>query len=55
MAYENYKVVSVEVRGKVAYATINNPPINLITGRCWTTSSACRANSKPTRICSWSC
>lgn len=31
MAYENYKVVSVEVRGKVAYATINNPPINVIT------------------------
>lgn len=31
MAYENYKVVRVEVRGKVAYATINNPPINVIT------------------------
>jgi enoyl-CoA hydratase/carnithine racemase len=31
MAYENYKVISVEIRGKVAYATINNPPINLIT------------------------
>lgn len=31
MAYENYKVVNVEVRGKVAYATIDNPPINLIT------------------------
>ncbi|MBE3602076.1 enoyl-CoA hydratase/isomerase family protein [bacterium] len=31
MAYENYKVISVEIRGKVAYATINNPPINVIT------------------------
>lgn len=31
MAYENYKVVNVDVRGKVAYATIDNPPINLIT------------------------
>ncbi len=32
MAYESYKLITVEVRGKVAYATINNPPINLITG-----------------------
>jgi enoyl-CoA hydratase/carnithine racemase len=31
MAYETYKLVAVEQRGKVAYATINNPPINLIT------------------------
>jgi enoyl-CoA hydratase/carnithine racemase len=31
MAYENYTLIRVEVRGKVAYATINNPPINLIT------------------------
>jgi enoyl-CoA hydratase/carnithine racemase len=30
MSYETYKLVTVEVRGKVAYATINNPPINLI-------------------------
>lgn len=32
MAYESYKLITVEIRGKVAYATINNPPINLITG-----------------------
>jgi len=32
MAYETYKLVTVEVRGRVAYATINNPPINLING-----------------------
>jgi hypothetical protein len=31
MAYENYKLVRVEIRGKVAYATIDNPPVNLIT------------------------
>jgi enoyl-CoA hydratase/carnithine racemase len=31
MAYDNYTLVSVEQRGRVAYATINNPPINLIT------------------------
>lgn len=31
MAYDSYKVVTVEVRGKIAYATINNPPINVIT------------------------
>jgi enoyl-CoA hydratase/carnithine racemase len=31
MAYENYKLVRIEVRGKVAYATIDNPPVNLIT------------------------
>ena len=30
MAYEAYKLLTVEVRGRVAYATINNPPINLI-------------------------
>jgi enoyl-CoA hydratase/carnithine racemase len=30
MAYETYKLITVEVRGRVAYATINNPPINLI-------------------------
>ncbi|MBV8361066.1 MAG: enoyl-CoA hydratase/isomerase family protein [Deltaproteobacteria bacterium] len=31
MAYDNYKLIRVEVRGKVAYAMIDNPPINLIT------------------------
>ena len=31
MAYENYTTLSVQVRGRVAYATINNPPVNLIT------------------------
>jgi len=31
MTYEGYKLIRVEVRGKVAYATVNNPPINLIT------------------------
>ena len=31
MAYENYKRVGIEVRGKVAYATIDNPPVNVIT------------------------
>jgi enoyl-CoA hydratase/carnithine racemase len=31
MAYENYKLIRVEVRGKVGYATIDNPPVNLIT------------------------
>ncbi len=31
MAYDTYKVVTVETRGKIAYATINNPPINVIT------------------------
>ena len=31
MAYDTYKLVSVEVRGKVAYATIDNPPVNVIT------------------------
>jgi enoyl-CoA hydratase/carnithine racemase len=31
MAYETYKVIRVEVRGKVAYATIDNPPVNVIT------------------------
>jgi enoyl-CoA hydratase/carnithine racemase len=31
MAYEAYKLITVEVRGRVAYATINNPPINVIT------------------------
>jgi enoyl-CoA hydratase/carnithine racemase len=31
MAYETYKLITVEQRAKVAYATINNPPINLIT------------------------
>ena len=32
MAYENYTTLSVQVRGRVAYATINNPPVNVITG-----------------------
>jgi enoyl-CoA hydratase/carnithine racemase len=31
MGYENYKLIGVEVRGKVAYTTIDNPPVNLIT------------------------
>lgn len=31
MSYETYKLVRVEQKGKVAYATIDNPPINLIT------------------------
>lgn len=31
MAYEGYKLITVEVRGKVAYGTINNPPVNVIT------------------------
>jgi enoyl-CoA hydratase/carnithine racemase len=31
MAYDTYKVIRVEVRGKVAYATIDNPPVNVIT------------------------
>ncbi len=31
MAYDTYKLISVEVRGKVAYATIDNPPVNVIT------------------------
>ena len=31
MAFDNYKVINVVVQGKVAYATINHPPINLIT------------------------
>ena len=30
MAYENYTTLSVQVRGRVAYATINNPPVNAI-------------------------
>jgi enoyl-CoA hydratase/carnithine racemase len=31
MAYDTYKLISVEVRRKVAYATIDNPPVNVIT------------------------
>jgi enoyl-CoA hydratase/carnithine racemase len=31
MSYETYKLVRVEQKGKSAYATIDNPPINLIT------------------------
>jgi enoyl-CoA hydratase/carnithine racemase len=31
MAYDTYKVIRVEVRGKIAYATIDNPPVNVIT------------------------
>jgi enoyl-CoA hydratase/carnithine racemase len=31
MPYENYKLISIEVRNKIAYATINNPPVNVIT------------------------
>jgi enoyl-CoA hydratase/carnithine racemase len=32
MAYHTYKLIKVETREKVAYATVDNPPINLITG-----------------------
>jgi enoyl-CoA hydratase/carnithine racemase len=31
MAYENYKLIKIERRGRIAYATIDNPPVNLIT------------------------
>jgi enoyl-CoA hydratase/carnithine racemase len=31
VAYENYNVITVDVRNRVAYATINNPPVNIIT------------------------
>jgi enoyl-CoA hydratase/carnithine racemase len=31
MPYENYQLIGIERRNKVAYATINNPPINVIT------------------------
>jgi enoyl-CoA hydratase/carnithine racemase len=31
MAYENYKLIQVDVRERIAYATIDNPPVNLIT------------------------
>ena len=31
MAYENYQLIDIEMRNKVAYATIDNPPINVIT------------------------
>ncbi len=31
MSYDTYKVIKVEVRGKVAYGTIDNPPVNVIT------------------------
>lgn len=31
MAYENYNVIAVETRNRVAYATIDNPPVNVIT------------------------
>src|SRR5262245_49410130 len=31
MGYEDYKLIRVALRGKIAYATIDNPPINLIT------------------------
>jgi enoyl-CoA hydratase/carnithine racemase len=31
MGYEDYKLIRVAVRGKIAYASIDNPPINLIT------------------------
>jgi enoyl-CoA hydratase/carnithine racemase len=31
MAYNMYKLIKVEVRGKIAYATIDNPPVNVIT------------------------
>ena len=31
MAYNMYKLIKVEVRGKIAYATIDSPPVNVIT------------------------
>lgn len=31
MAYDTYKTISVQVRGRVAYGTISNPPVNVIT------------------------
>src|SRR5947209_14408228 len=31
MSYERYKLIRVEQKGKLAYATLDNPPINLIT------------------------
>jgi enoyl-CoA hydratase/carnithine racemase len=31
MAYENYKLIKIERRRRIAYATIDNPPVNLIT------------------------
>ena len=31
MAYDDYKLIAVETRGAVAYATIDNPPVNVIT------------------------
>jgi enoyl-CoA hydratase/carnithine racemase len=31
MSYENYNVTTVEVRNRIAYTTINNPPVNIIT------------------------
>lgn len=31
MAYDTYKLINVQLRGKVAYATIDNPPVNVIT------------------------
>src|ERR1019366_7169969 len=31
MAFETYKLIKVAVQGKVAYATINSPPVNVIT------------------------
>lgn len=30
-AYQNYNVLTVDVRNRVAWVTINNPPVNLIT------------------------
>jgi enoyl-CoA hydratase/carnithine racemase len=31
MSYDAYKLVDVQIRGRVAYATINNPPVNVMT------------------------
>jgi enoyl-CoA hydratase/carnithine racemase len=31
MGYDAYKLIAVETRGEVAYATIDNPPVNVIT------------------------
>ena len=31
MAYDTYNLLKIERRGKVAYATIDNPPVNVIT------------------------
>ncbi len=51
MAYENYKLIRVEVRGKVGYATIDNPPVNLITRPLLEKFTRLSTNSKRMRSC----